>query len=51
MIGSLFRHVNRHGQVSSRRISPQAVFEIVKTHAEDLGIEVCPHDLVAHLPS
>jgi site-specific recombinase XerD len=43
--GPLFRQVNRHGRVMPRGISPQAVFEIVKTYASVLGIEIAPHDL------
>jgi integrase len=43
--GAIFRRVNRHGQVTPWRISPQAVLEIVKTYAERLSLEVSPHDL------
>jgi site-specific recombinase XerD len=43
--GPLFRQVNRHARVMPRGISPQAVFEIVKTYATVLGIEIAPHDL------
>jgi site-specific recombinase XerD len=43
--GALFRRVNRHGQVTPWRISPQAVFAIVKSYAETLEFDVGPHDL------
>jgi integrase len=43
--GPAFRSLTRNGQVSLRRISPQAVFTIVKTYAEKLGMAVRPHDL------
>ena len=43
-VGALFRRMNRHGQVAGR-ISPQDVFEIVKTYAERLRVDVSPHDL------
>ena len=43
--GALFRSVDRHGHVKPQRISPQAVFEIVRTYAEKLGVEVTLHDL------
>jgi len=43
--GTVFRRVNRHGQVSSSGISPQAVFEIVRGYAGRLGFEIGPHDL------
>ena len=42
--GPLFRRVTRHGHVASRRISPQAVFEIVKLYAKAIGVDVGPHD-------
>jgi integrase/recombinase XerD len=43
--GAMFRGVNRHGHVMQRRISAQAVFEIVKSNAGRLEFEVGPHDL------
>jgi site-specific recombinase XerD len=43
--GAIFRSVTRHGQVKSRRLSPQGVFSIVKTYAEKLHVTVRPHDL------
>jgi integrase len=43
--GALFRSVTRHGHVASRRLSPQAVFAIVKTYADKLRLAVSPHDL------
>jgi len=43
--GCLFRRMNRHGQVTLDRISPQAVFEIVKSYGNALGVEIGPHDL------
>jgi site-specific recombinase XerC len=43
--GPLFRSLTRHGHVTSRRISSQAVFTIVKAYADMLGMIVRPHDL------
>ncbi len=43
--GALFRCINRHSQVQASRISPQAVFEIVKSYTWTLGFEIAPHDL------
>jgi len=43
--GAVFRPVTRHGHVAPRRISPQAVFEIVTSYAETLRFPVGPHDL------
>jgi site-specific recombinase XerD len=43
--GPLFRPVTRHRTVLARRISPQAVFDIVKFYARAIGVEIGPHDL------
>jgi site-specific recombinase XerD len=43
--GAIFRGVNRHGHVVPRRLSPQSVFAIVKTYADQLQFDVRPHDL------
>jgi site-specific recombinase XerD len=43
--GPLFRAVTRHGHISSRRLSPQAVFSIVAEYADHTEIRVRPHDL------
>ena len=43
--GALFRRVTRHGRVSPSRLSPQAVFEIVRKSAGKLGMIIRPHDL------
>ena len=43
--GSLFRPVTRHGSVTLGRISPQAVFGIVRSYAVRTGLTVSPHDL------
>ena len=43
--GALFRRVTRHGSVTPWRISPQAVFQIVKSYSERLDLVVSPHDL------
>ena len=43
--GALFRSLTRHGYVTSRRLSSQAVFTIVGTYAAQLGLAVRPHDL------
>lgn len=42
---ALFRAVTRYGGVSTRRLSPQAVFGIVQTYADELQLVVRPHDL------
>jgi site-specific recombinase XerD len=43
--GAVIRSITRYGQVKQRRISPQAVFEIVKTYAQVLSAPIGPHDL------
>ena len=43
--GAVFRSVTRHGHITSRRLSPQGVFMIVKIYADQLHIVVRPHDL------
>jgi integrase len=43
--GSLFRPVTRHGYVTPRRISAQAVYQIVKGYAGRVASEIAPHDL------
>jgi len=43
--GSLFRSLTRHGQITARRLSSQAVFMIVRSYAQQLGVAVRPHDL------
>lgn len=43
--GALFRAVSSHGTVNRCRISPQAVFNIVKTYADQLAFTISPHDL------
>lgn len=42
--GPLFRRVTRHATVSAHRISPQAVFEIVRFYARRIGVDIAPHD-------
>jgi site-specific recombinase XerC len=43
--GAVFRSVTRHGRLTPRQISPQGVFMIVKTYADQLQAVVRPHDL------
>jgi integrase len=43
--GAVFRSVTRHGRLTPRQISPQGVFMIVKTYADQLYAVVRPHDL------
>ena len=43
--GPVFRSITRHEYVSPRHLSSQAVFMIVRTHSEKLGLPVRPHDL------
>jgi len=43
--GVVFRAMTRHSRLSAKRISPQAVFEIVRTYAQQLDAGVSPHDL------
>jgi site-specific recombinase XerC len=43
--GAVFRSVTRHGRLTPRQISPQGVFMIVKTYADQLHAVVRPHDL------
>jgi site-specific recombinase XerD len=44
-VGAVFRSVTRHGHMMPRRLSPQGVFMIVKTYADQLHVVVRPHDL------
>jgi site-specific recombinase XerD len=43
--GALFRGVSRHGRVMRARLSPQAVFNIVRAYSDQLEIRFRPHDL------
>jgi site-specific recombinase XerD len=43
--GAVFRSVTRHGQLTGRQISPQGIFMIVKRYADELHLEIRPHDL------
>ena len=43
--GAVFRSVTRHGHLTPRRLSPQGVFMIVKTYADQIQVVVRPHDL------
>ena len=43
--GPLLRPVTRHLKVLPRRVSPQAIFEIVRFYAHVSGIEIAPHDV------
>ena len=43
--GPVFRGVSRYGHISSRGLSAQAVFTIVRACAEKLGLPARPHDL------
>ena len=43
-VGPLFRRVTKYGTVPAWRISPQAVFTIVKFYAKAIGVDVGPHD-------
>jgi site-specific recombinase XerD len=50
--GPLFRPIDRHGRVGERRLTGQSVAAIVKTHAEQVGIDpkqVAGHSLRAGL--
>ena len=43
--GAIFRSVTRHGHLTTRRLSPQGVFSVVKTYADKLHVVAGPHDL------
>jgi len=43
--GNIFRHVNKGDNLAGDSISDQAVFNIVKTYADPLGLDIAPHDL------
>ena len=43
--GAVFQSVTRYGRVTSRQLSAQGVFMIVKTYADQLHIAIRPHDL------
>ena len=42
---ALFRAVTRHGSVSGRALSSQAVFSIMAAYATQMQIAIRPHDL------
>lgn len=43
--GPVFRHVTRYGHLKTPRLSPQAIFAVVKVHARLSGLAISPHDL------
>ena len=43
--GPVFRAITRYGEISSRRLSPQAVYSITRAYAEGVGVPAGPHDL------
>jgi integrase len=43
--GPLFCALNRHGQLSGRSLSEQAILDTVRYYGELVGIRVSPHDL------
>jgi integrase len=43
--GPVLRRIDRHDKVSSRPISAQAVFKIVKNYGLRVGLRFAPHDL------
>lgn len=43
--GPVFRRVTRHGYIGVKRLSPQAVFAIVRTYAGQASLPARPHDL------
>jgi integrase len=43
--GPVFRPVNKGGRPDPRRLSAQAVFNIVTGYAAKLGVQLAPHDL------
>ena len=43
--GPVFRAITRYGQISSRRLSSQAVYSIIRAYAEGVGVPARPHDL------
>ena len=50
--GRIFRRLDQKGRVRSPHLSAQAIFTILKSYAENLGLSVSPHDMrrtYAHL--
>jgi len=43
--GCLFQSVDRHGHLTGRRLSPQAIFMLVTEYGIQLGVAITPHDL------
>ena len=43
--GNLFRAINRYGALTRDSLSTQAVLDVVRAHAEQVGVRVRPHDL------
>lgn len=43
--GVLFRSVRRGDHITDQGMTSQAVFDVVKTYAQEIGVDVRPHDL------
>jgi integrase len=43
--GVLFRSVRRGDHLQEDGMTAQAIFDVVKTYAQQIGVEVRPHDL------
>jgi integrase len=50
--GRVFRAIDKKGRIRSERLSPQAIFSILRHYAERTGVSASPHDMrrtYAHL--
>jgi integrase len=43
--GRVFRPLNRAGQVSGQALTPDRIYQIVKTYGAAVGVKISPHDL------
>lgn len=43
--GPLFRSVRRGDHITDQGMTAQAIFDVVKTYAQEIGVDVRPHDL------
>lgn len=43
--GVLFRSVRRDDHITDQGMTTQAIFDVVKTYAKEIGVDVRPHDL------
>lgn len=43
--GFVFRAIDKGDRLASQSLTPQAIYEITRTHSSRLGLRIAPHDL------